>query len=48
MMFNNSVSIGLGLIPVVGDIGLAAWTTNWRNAELLEQCRFNPFYLQQI
>lgn len=37
MMFNNSVSIGLGLIPVVGDIGLAAWKTNWRNAELLEQ-----------
>ncbi|PKI83340.1 hypothetical protein MVES_002786 [Malassezia vespertilionis] len=37
MLANNSVSIGLGLVPIVGDIGLAVWKTNWRNASLFEK-----------
>lgn len=41
MMFNNAVSIGIGLVPVVGDFALAAWKTNWRNANLLEKCAFS-------
>lgn len=36
MLANNAVSLGLGLIPIVGDIGLAAWRANSRNAHLLE------------
>ncbi|WFD42247.1 hypothetical protein MPSI1_000888 [Malassezia psittaci] len=36
MMINNSISIGIGFVPIVGDVALAAWKTNWRNAELLE------------
>ncbi|WFC93999.1 hypothetical protein MBRA1_000626 [Malassezia brasiliensis] len=38
MVMNNSVSLGLGFVPLVGDIALAAWKSNWRNAELLEKC----------
>lgn len=38
MMFNASVSAGLGFIPIVGDFALAAWKGNWRNANLLEDC----------
>lgn len=38
MMMNNAVSIGVGVVPLVGDIALAAWKTNWRNAALLEKC----------
>lgn len=36
MIANNAVSLGLGLFPVVGDIALAAWKANSRNAHLLE------------
>ncbi|ORY31262.1 hypothetical protein BCR39DRAFT_527184 [Naematelia encephala] len=36
MLFNNAISAGLGLVPVVGDVGLAAWKANSRNAHLLE------------
>ncbi|ORX40948.1 hypothetical protein BD324DRAFT_612643 [Kockovaella imperatae] len=36
MLINNMVSAGLGVVPVVGDIGLAAWRANSRNALLLE------------
>jgi len=36
MIFNTSVSIGLGLVPIVGDIMLAVWKANSRNANLLE------------
>ncbi|BEI83718.1 hypothetical protein CcaverHIS002_0403220 [Cutaneotrichosporon cavernicola] len=37
MMFNNAISAGVGLVPLVGDIGLAVWKANWRNANLLEE-----------
>jgi hypothetical protein len=37
MLFNNAVSAGVGLVPLVGDIGLAVWKANWRNANLLEE-----------
>lgn len=37
MVMNNSVSLGLGFVPLVGDIALAAWKSNWRNADLLEK-----------
>jgi len=34
MLVNNAISAGLGFIPLVGDIGLAAWRANSRNAHL--------------
>lgn len=34
MWFNNAVSAGLGVVPLAGDIGLAAWKANSRNAHL--------------
>lgn len=37
MMFNNAVSAGVGLIPIAGDLVLAAWKANSRNARLLEE-----------
>ncbi|CAK9787083.1 hypothetical protein CC85DRAFT_285988 [Cutaneotrichosporon oleaginosum] len=37
MLFNNAVSAGVGLVPLVGDIALAVWKANWRNANLLEE-----------
>lgn len=37
MLFNNAVSAGIGLVPIVGDIALAAWRANSRNAKLLEE-----------
>ncbi|PWZ01544.1 hypothetical protein BCV70DRAFT_198975 [Testicularia cyperi] len=37
MMFNNAVSAGVGLVPLVGDIALAVWKANSRNAKLLEE-----------
>jgi hypothetical protein len=37
MLFNNAVSAGVGLVPLVGDIVLAIWRANWRNAKLLEE-----------
>lgn len=40
MVMNNSVSLGLGFVPLVGDVALAAWKSNWRNADLLEKCTY--------
>ncbi|KAI5478489.1 hypothetical protein MNV49_005017 [Pseudohyphozyma bogoriensis] len=37
MAFNQAVSVGVGLIPLVGDICLAVWKANSRNAALLEE-----------
>jgi hypothetical protein len=37
MFFNNAVSAGVGFVPIVGDVALAAWKANWRNAALLEE-----------
>ncbi len=37
MLFNNAVSAGVGLVPIAGDIILAAWKANSRNAALLEE-----------
>ncbi len=37
MLFNNAVSAGIGLVPLVGDVALAAWRANSRNAKLLEE-----------
>lgn len=36
-MFNNAVSAGVGLVPIAGDIALAVWKANSRNAHLLEK-----------
>lgn len=35
-MFSSSEANGR-LVPLVGDIGLAVWKANWRNANLLEE-----------
>ncbi|KAN0065314.1 hypothetical protein ACQY0O_001150 [Thecaphora frezii] len=40
MLFNNAVSAGIGLVPIVGDIALAAWRANSRNAKLVEECEY--------
>ncbi|KAG8907171.1 hypothetical protein FRB99_005143 [Tulasnella sp. 403] len=37
MLFNNAVSAGVGFVPIVGDILLAQWKANSRNAHLLEE-----------
>ncbi|CAE6465448.1 hypothetical protein ACGC1H_002544 [Rhizoctonia solani] len=37
MLANNAVSAGVGLIPLVGDIILATYKANSRNAALLEE-----------
>ncbi|EST05850.1 Protein of unknown function DUF4112 [Kalmanozyma brasiliensis GHG001] len=37
MIFNNAVSTGVGFVPLVGDVVMAAWRTNSRNAMLLEE-----------
>jgi hypothetical protein len=37
MMANNLVSIGVGFVPLVGDVILAQWKANSRNAALLEE-----------
>lgn len=37
MLFNNAVSAGVGLIPLAGDLVLAIWKANSRNAKLLEE-----------
>ncbi|CAD6586019.1 MAG: hypothetical protein TREMPRED_004316 [Tremellales sp. Tagirdzhanova-0007] len=36
MLLNNAVSVAMGLVPLVGDLGLAAWRANSRNAHLIE------------
>jgi hypothetical protein len=37
MLANNAVSAGVGLIPLVGDVILATYKANSRNAALLEE-----------
>jgi len=37
MLFNNAVSAAVGFIPLLGDIVLATWKANSRNAFLLEE-----------
>ncbi|PWN96961.1 hypothetical protein FA09DRAFT_331013 [Tilletiopsis washingtonensis] len=37
MVVNNAVSAGIGFVPLVGDIALAIWRANSRNAKLLEE-----------
>jgi len=37
MLANNAVSAAVGFVPVVGDIALATWKANSRNAALLEE-----------
>ena len=37
MLFNNAVSAGVGFVPIIGDIVLAAFKANSRNAALLEE-----------
>ncbi|KAI5834118.1 hypothetical protein K523DRAFT_322938 [Schizophyllum commune Tattone D] len=37
MLVNNAVSAGVGLVPIVGDVVLAAFKANSRNAALLEE-----------
>ncbi|KAG8948024.1 hypothetical protein FRC04_010066 [Tulasnella sp. 424] len=37
MLFNNSVSIAVGFVPLAGDVILAIWKANSRNAALLEE-----------
>lgn len=37
MLINNAVSAGIGFVPIVGDIALATYKANSRNAALLEE-----------
>lgn len=37
MMVNNAVSTGMGFVPLVGDVMLATFKTNSRNAALFEE-----------
>lgn len=37
MLVNMAISAGIGLVPVVGDISIAVFKTNSRNAALLEE-----------
>jgi len=37
MLFNNAVSVGVGLVPIVGDLLLAVYKANSRNAALLDE-----------
>ncbi|KAF8524912.1 hypothetical protein BU17DRAFT_74670 [Hysterangium stoloniferum] len=37
MILNNIVSTGIGLVPFVGDVAMAAFKANSRNAALLEE-----------
>lgn len=37
MLFNNAVSAFGGLVPVVGDVVIAVYKANFRNAMLLEE-----------
>ncbi|EIN04016.1 hypothetical protein PUNSTDRAFT_123065 [Punctularia strigosozonata HHB-11173 SS5] len=50
MLVNNLVSAGVGLVPLVGDVVLAQWKANSRNALLLEEflrIRGEEFLAQQ-
>lgn len=35
---NNSLSVAMGFIPLVGDVAVATFKTNSRNARLVEEC----------
>lgn len=35
--FNNLVSVAFGLVPLAGDVVLAAWKANSRNANMFEE-----------
>ena len=37
MLANNAISAGVGLVPLVGDVMLATYKANSRNAALLEE-----------
>ncbi|KAH7098507.1 hypothetical protein BKA62DRAFT_713002, partial [Auriculariales sp. MPI-PUGE-AT-0066] len=37
MVMNNAVSAGIGLVPIAGDVMLAVWKANSRNAWLLDE-----------
>jgi len=37
MLINNAISAGIGFIPILGDIALATFKANSRNAALLEE-----------
>lgn len=37
MLFNNAVSAGVGLVPILGDVLIGVWKANSRNAMLLEE-----------
>ncbi|KAK0493921.1 hypothetical protein EDD18DRAFT_1176878 [Armillaria luteobubalina] len=37
MLLNNTVSAAVGFVPIVGDVVLAMWKANSRNANLLEE-----------
>ena len=37
MLLNNAISVGVGIVPIVGDIVLAMYKANSRNAALLEE-----------
>lgn len=44
MALNNAVSLGIGLVPLVGDIALAVWRANSRNCKLLEEVGLHACY----
>jgi hypothetical protein len=37
MLLNNAISVGIGLVPFVGDVLLAVYKANSRNAALLDE-----------
>lgn len=37
MVGNQAIATVIGLVPVLGDLGIAAYKTNFRNAALLEE-----------
>lgn len=37
MLVNNAISAGMGFVPFIGDVALAAFKANSRNAALLEE-----------
>jgi len=37
MLFNNAISAGVGFVPIVGDVLLAVYKANSRNAALLDE-----------
>jgi hypothetical protein len=37
MLGNQAIATVIGIVPVVGDVAIAIFKTNWRNAALLEE-----------